>query len=155
MIGRREFGLMGLSTAAMLAMNRTLPAQDDDHARHGDDSMLEECAEECDECARECDACSLHCAEMIAEGKKDHLETLRTCQDCAQVCSAAARIVARNGPFSGDICTACAEVCAKCAESCERFKDDKIMRECAEACRECEKACREMLKHISQAATSR
>lgn len=163
MIGRREFGLAGLSAAALLAMNRTLPAQADDdaedrddvHEGHGGHAMYEECAEECDECARECDACSAHCTELIVQGRKNHADTLKTCRDCAEICSAAARVVARMGPFSGEICDACAVACAKCGERCEQFKDDKMMARCAKACRECEEVCREMLGHLQQGGAGR
>lgn len=115
---------------------------DDKHA-----GALEECAKACNDCQRICDMCATHCAKLIADGKKDHLTTLQTCQDCATVCSAAAGIVARKGPFSDTICSACAEACKRCGDQCDKFKDDLMMKKCADECRKCEKACREMLKH--------
>ena len=39
-------------------------------------------------------------ALTVAEGKKEHLKTLRSCQDCAALCSTSAQIVSRAGPFS-------------------------------------------------------
>ena len=86
-------------------------------------------------------------ADLLAKGKKDHLRTLRTCQDCATHCGAAACITVRKGPFSDLICTACADACNRCGKACEKFKDDEHMKKCAEECFKCEKACREMLKH--------
>jgi hypothetical protein len=83
---------------------------------------------------------------MLQEGKKAHLTTLATCQDCATVCAAAAQIVSRNGPFSNAICTACADTCAGCAKECEKFPEDTHMKACAQECRKCEQACRQMLK---------
>jgi hypothetical protein len=127
-------------TALTLAAPVARPGHHDDH--------FMQCAKACDDCGRICDACAAHCAQMIAEGKKEHLKTLATCADCATACKAASCIVARKGPFSDLICTACADACKRCGDACEQFKDDPMMRHCAEECRKCEKACREMLKHI-------
>ena len=112
-----------------------------------------DCAKACDDCARVCDACSAHCVNLVADGKKEHLDTVRTCQDCATVCSAAATVTARTGPYSDAICTACADVCKRCGDACEKFKDDPMMKNCLDECRKCEKACREMLKHTGHATT--
>jgi hypothetical protein len=189
MMGRREFGVAGLSAAAALAMRSVAvgqqrerrpaeptggrPAEGQPRGRrsedfspapgegrpardpHSDYSMFDECAQACDECQRECDACSTHCTDLITQGKKEHAATLRTCQDCADVCSATARIVARKGPFSSDICRSCADACAKCGEACEQFSDDEMMKHCAEACRACEEACREMITHLGEGQDNR
>ena len=114
-----------------------------DHNEH-----FMQCAKACDDCGRTCDACSAHCLKLVAEGKKEHLKTLQLCQDCATACRASSSIVARQGPCSGMICTACADCCKMCAEACEKFTDDPTMKHCAEECRKCEKSCREMLKHL-------
>jgi len=107
------------------------------------------CAEECNKCQQACDSCATHCAKLLAQGKKHHLVTLQTCLDCSVHCSAAATIVARQGPFSDTICKACAEACARCAKECEKHDDDATMKQCAAACRSCERACRDMLTHVS------
>jgi len=91
--------------------------------------------------------CAAHCAKLVSEGKKEHLATLKTCQDCATVCSAAASIVARMGPFSDTICKSCADACKRCGDECDKLKDDPMMKKCADECRKCEKACRDMLAH--------
>jgi hypothetical protein len=104
------------------------------------------CAKACDDCARSCNLCSAHCATMLSEGKKEHLLTLRTCQDCATICSAAADVMARNGPFSDVMCVACAEACKRCGDACEKLGTDPIMKQCADECRKCEEACRKMVK---------
>lgn len=155
MMGRREFGLAGLSAAAVLATRGAAFAQPAGRQGgtaaaaegHGDHAMFDECAKACGDCQRECDACANHCTDLLSQGKKEHAETLRTCQDCADVCATAASIVARKGPFSADICKACADACAKCGEACEQFNQDPMMKRCAEECRRCEEACREMLRH--------
>jgi hypothetical protein len=107
-----------------------------------------DCAKACGQCALACDQCADHCGAMLAEGKKDHLTTLRTCQDCASVCGSAACITAKGGPFSDLICKACADACKRCGDECEKRSSDPVMKKCADECRRCEKACREMLKHV-------
>ncbi len=116
----------------------------------GHDAAFEQCAKACDDCARVCDQCSAHCAKLLADGKKEHLKTLQTCQDCATICSAASCVVAKGGPFSDLICTACADACKRCGDACDQHKDDPMMKKCAEECRKCEKACRDMLQHTGQ-----
>ncbi len=151
MVGRREFGVLGLTAAAALALKNTAlaaeePASDEDeHAAHH--TYFDTCAAACNACQLICDSCTDHCARQLVAGNKEHHRTLRTCQDCADVCSTAARIMGRKGVFSRDICTVCAEVCKKCGDACEKFKDDEHMAKCAKECRVCEKACREMLMH--------
>jgi len=117
-------------------------------------AAFRKCAEECNRCQVECDACAAHCAHLLAQGKKEHLTTLRTCQDCATFCSAAACIVARHGPFSDSICKSCAEACARCGKECDKHSDDAEMKRCAQVCRQCEQACREMLTHVNAKATT-
>lgn len=154
MIGRREFGAAGLSALALGAMESVAFARRDPtkragaHAEH--DESLRSCAEACSDCQRECDSCSTHCAHQLHEGEHEHITTLATCQDCADVCAAASQIVARVGPFAPQICAACADVCARCAEVCDKFPDDEHMKQCAEQCRKCEKACQDMLKHLGR-----
>src|SRR5262245_28619450 len=76
------------------------------HAAHFD-----KCARACSDCQRECDVCARHCADLVADGKKEHLRTLGTCADCADVCAAAARVSARGGPLAMSVCDGCAKAC--------------------------------------------
>jgi hypothetical protein len=109
---------------------------------------MQACAKACSDCQRACDTCTTYCAHLMAEGKKEYLTTLMSCQDCAAVCAAAAQIVSRGGPHSVLICECCAKACDQCGTACEKFSDDKQMKSCAEECRRCEKACRAMIKHM-------
>ena len=157
MMGRREFGLAGISAAALLAFQATGLAQakkkkKGDSKAEGHHGMGAACAAACGACQRSCDSCATHCASLLAEGEKDHLESLQTCQDCASLCATAAQIVSRGGPFTDLVCTACAEACDRCANACEKKPDDEHMKRCAEECRKCEKECREMLKHVEHTA---
>src|SRR3989442_1411711 len=94
-------------------------ANGDDHAAH-----FRNCAQACHDCQRECDICAAYCGKMVAEGKREHFNTLQTCQDCATHCGASAAITARMGSLSDLICKACAQACARCATACEAFPDD-------------------------------
>ncbi len=137
--------LMSFAVLTVLTLGAASLGAEHDHNDH-----YMQCAKACDDCGRICDACSAHCAKLVADGKKEHLTTLQTCADCATACKAASCIVARKGPFSDIICTACADACKRCGDACEKFKDDPMMKQCADECRKCEKACREMLTHVGQ-----
>lgn len=130
----------------------TLYGQNQDkHADHKEhDIAMQACAKACSDCQRMCDMCGSHCAHMVVDGRKTHAASIASCLDCSTICSAASTIVARGGPFSTTICSACAEACNKCALNCEKFPDDKHMKMCAEECRKCEKACQDMLKHMNR-----
>jgi len=141
---RRDFVALtaAISAAGVLSLNAA-----DKHDHHGpiDKSPNMVCAQACSDCQRMCASCTQHCAHQVSEGKKEHLATLKSCQDCADVCAVAASIVARGGPYTADICKLCADVCAKCATECEKFATDTHMKMCADECRKCEAACRKML----------
>lgn len=122
------------------------PAASGNHMEHNE--AMQACAKACSDCQRACNMCGTHCGHMLADGRKEHVATLMTCQDCADICAAASQVVARGGPFSGIICESCADACVACAKECEKFPDDEHMTACAKECRKCEKACREMAKHV-------
>lgn len=115
------------------------------HSKHS--SAMSECARACADCMQQCESCAKHCADLAASGKKETLETLGNCADCADFCSAAARIVSHRGPMTHSMCEACAKACDTCAAACEKYPQDEHMARCTKACRECARACREMLKH--------
>jgi hypothetical protein len=144
MITRRDFAVAGAAVGALAAVTQSQVAQAQAVAG-GARSDMEACAKACSDCQRACDLCSTHCAHQVHAGKAEHMKTLMTCQDCADVCAAASQVVARGGPFAVTICKACADVCAECAKACEAFPDDAHMKMCAQECRKCEKACREMV----------
>jgi hypothetical protein len=125
------------------------PAHGGGHAMHGGEH--DECARACSDCQRACDSCANHCAQMVMQGAPDHLTTLQSCLDCAEICAAASRIVSRGGPFGEIICKACADACAACGKNCEQFPDDEHMAQCAKVCRECEQECREMVGQAGHA----
>lgn len=151
---RREFGVLGVAGAALAGFNQVAHGQEKKEAPPGHEQHFQamlDCAKACADCALECESCSAHCLHHVLGGHKEHAVTLKACRDCADVCAAAAQIVARFGPYSMQICDSCAEVCNLCAQECEKFPDDAKMKKCAQQCRACEKACRDMKKHAAAA----
>jgi hypothetical protein len=78
---------------------------------------------------------------------KDHLRSQKLCADCADICTAAAQIVARHGLLSAVISDACLKACELCAQECEKFPDNAHMKACAKSCRDCVQTCREVTEH--------
>jgi hypothetical protein len=140
-------GAMGMVLAGLVFAATCAPGEDpkrnaaDSHAVH-----FNACAKACGDCARECESCARHCADLIVEGRKEHMVTLGDCADCAEFCTAAAKIVSRRGPMSAAICESCAKACDVCGAACEKFPSDEHMKRCAQECRTCAKACRDMLQ---------
>jgi hypothetical protein len=107
---------------------------------------MEACARACAHCAKECESCLNHCTQMLADGKKEHLATVRSCNDCGDICAMAGKLIARDGAFANLMCVACAKACDGCGAECAKFPNDEHMTVCAKACKECATACREMVK---------
>src|SRR5436309_9347270 len=95
---QRIFGAAALTAAAVAVGLLTTQAEAqknkpraEAHDAHAE--AFDHCAKACSDCQRQCDSCGTHCAHLLAGGKKEHLKTLQTCEDCATVCAAAAQIV--------------------------------------------------------------
>ena len=54
---------------------------------------MEACMKACARCAKECGSCLNHCIHMVADGKKEHVATLRTCNDCGDMCAMSAKLI--------------------------------------------------------------
>jgi hypothetical protein len=109
---------------------------------HAHDALHENCVKACGECIRECEMCTRHCGDLVADGRKAHLKTLRSCMDCAEICTTTGRVVARQGPMASLFMQACAKACDDCGGECESQPADEMMKRCAKACRVCAAACR-------------
>lgn len=117
-----------------------------------DTQVLAECVDACFECAATCTACADACLaeEMVAELRA----CIRTDLDCADVCNATGRIMARQTEPDTTLLRAqleaCAAACGVCGSSCEEHKDmHEHCRVCAEACRRCEASCRKVISALS------
>jgi hypothetical protein len=143
--------LGALALAAALAAWSGLQGRADDPKAVGKDQAhgaFMDCAKACAICQNQCESCFNHCAHLVADGKKEHVRSMRSCNDCGEICATAAKLSARQGPMVGLICDSCAKACDQCGAECEKFPSDDHMKACAKACRDCAAACREMLKHI-------
>jgi Domain of Unknown Function (DUF326) len=141
-------GLLALGLACPALLLSIAPALcADEHPHH---AHMVKCARACLDCQLECDTCFLHCKTLVLGGAKDHARTMDTCLGCAEMCSLAAKLAARNSPFAGTVCETCAKICDECGEACSKFKEDQHMSRCAKACSACAAECREMLKHLNQ-----
>lgn len=133
---------------ALLAGGPALQTRADEQGHEAHAEHFAACAKACSKCMHECGACAHHCAHLVAQGKKDHLTTLGTCTDCAEFCSAAAKVTSHHGPMAALCCEACAKACDVCGKACEKHGEDEHMKQCAQECRDCAKACREMMQHV-------
>ncbi|MDO8209073.1 four-helix bundle copper-binding protein [Conexibacter sp. CPCC 206217] len=113
-----------------------------------DPAAIARCAEACAECAQ----LSTMCADACL-GEPTALE-MRSCirsdLDCADVCAATARVVARQTAFDTAVVrtlvAACAEICGASAEECERHAAHHAhCRICGEATRRCQQACEQLM----------
>jgi hypothetical protein len=78
---------------------------------------------------------------------------IRTNLDCADICAATARLLARPGKQDADTLRAqleaCMTTCRACAEECDRHAEKmEHCRICAESCRACAEACDAMMAAI-------
>lgn len=139
---REALGILGAGAAGLTALAGGRVSADEPHAKHAAD--FSQCAKACADCFLECDSCYQHCAGLVVEGQKDHAKTMRLCIDCGEICSAAAKLAARQSALASILCDACAKACDECGAACGNFPDDKHMAKCAKSCRDCAAACRKM-----------
>ena len=118
-----------------------------------DRGLLAETIDALISCSEACTACADAC---LSEGSVAELtKCIRTNLDCADVCSATARVLSRHTGYDANISRAlleaCATACDSCADECERHAQmHEHCRICAEACRNCGTACRELLAAMSR-----
>ncbi len=97
-------------------------------------------------CVVVCSACASAC---LSESE-DMAVCVRDDLDCADVCGATARVLARlnrsDKMVTTSLLAACIEACVQCASSCAPHRDHhEHCRLCEEACRRCEEACQALL----------
>jgi hypothetical protein len=121
------------------------------HPQATANEALARCVQQCFICSLTCTSCADAC---LAE---ERFEELRRCirlnLDCADVCTATGRLLARQTSSEPQLVQStldnCAQFCRACAEECERHGDHhEHCRLCAEACRQCEQACEQLRSSI-------
>ncbi len=102
------------------------------------DLNAKNCLDACNLCAIECGVCFSH---MV--GKESINACPSCCIECAAVCRLCADAIARNSPFTKELCQLCADLCDWCAKECGAH-DMEHCRRCAAACLACAAACRKL-----------
>jgi hypothetical protein len=113
-----------------------------------DADALLRCIDDCIDCGATCTSCADACL-----GEPDALDLVRSIRlnlDCADVCEAAGRVLARQTEADlavvRAVVEACVVACRVCAEECEHHAaHHDHCRVCAEVCRRCERTCSELL----------
>ena len=106
--------------------------------------------EACFDCVQTCTACADACLGEDMLG--DMVSCIRTDLDCAEICGATGKVLARAGKdyaTAAGLVRACAEACRRCATECEQHASaHDHCRICAEACHRCAAACDALLLTI-------
>lgn len=117
-------------------------------ARLFDDAALVACIQECFDCAQTCTSCGDACLgeDMV----KELAHCIRLNLDCADVCNATARVLARQTMPDRQVVQAqlqaCLVACRACGAECQKHAGHhQHCAVCAEACRRCEEACNRLL----------
>jgi hypothetical protein len=102
----------------------------------------ETCIKACQDCAAECEHCVTACLS------EDDIKMMARCieldRDCADICSLAAKLMARGSEFAQKFCALCAEVCQACGDECNKHAQMDHCKRCADACYRCAEECRKM-----------
>lgn len=121
------------------------------HPQATANEALARCIQQCFACALTCTSCADAC---LAEKQVQELaRCIRLNLDCADVCEATGRVLARQTMTEPrlvqSMLDACAQACRACAEECEgHAHHHEHCRACAEACRRCEQACEDLRSSI-------
>lgn len=118
----------------------------DHHEHQMTATHFDVCAKSCADCSTQCASCFNHCALLVADGNQSHVASMRICNDCEVVCSAAATLSARRSDMAVELCEACVKSCKRCAEVCGKFESDEHMMACKKSCDACIESCLEMIE---------
>jgi hypothetical protein len=120
-------------------------------------SSVSDALRACLECEQACTLCADAC---LGEETVAHLrQCIRLDLDCADLCAATGRLVARQATPDAQLwrltLEACAQACRACAAECRRHEVKHAhCRLCREACERCEKACLALLKAYPAGGTA-
>lgn len=120
-----------------------------------DPKLLAACLDACSSCADVCTTCADAC--LGEDLVQELVRCIRLNLDCADICAATGRALARLNDPDWAVLTAqlraCQLACAACAAECEKHaKKHEHCRICAESCRSCEQACAALLAKIPASA---
>ena len=118
---------------------------------------LEECLRVCFECEAACTACADACLHEKPEMLGMMVRCIDLDLDCAEICGATGRLIARAGGADPAVTRAqlqaCIAACQACGAECEKHAGHhEHCKHCAEACRACAQACQQAMQGLQQAA---
>src|SRR2546426_6303558 len=90
-----------------------------------------------------CNAAFNSLVDRLDSGKKEQLRAVQALIDCADVCGATAKLIARKSEFTGPACDLTTRVCDTTVGEVDKVKDSQPMRDVVEACRRASAACRQ------------
>jgi hypothetical protein len=130
-----------VSTADLLRVHPTPPP--DDRL-----DVLAACVKGCYESAESCTVCADAC--LGEQGVGQLTACIRQCLDCAAICEATARIVARQTASRPELqrrqIEACIAACATCADACgAHAQQHDHCRLCRDTCLACAALCKDLL----------
>jgi hypothetical protein len=102
---------------------------------------LQPCINACIICAKACNKCFKECLEK--DNINELKEALSILVDCAEICYVTAVYMSRDGTFSEELSSSCAELCEKCASICEHY-ENLPCQDSVESCKQCAVACKEL-----------
>lgn len=97
-----------------------------------------------DECIEACEVALHRCQECVAADIREADPGMARCSlinlDCADICAATLKALARRSEHHADFCAVCAHVCRACADECSQHEHEHCAL-CAAACQRCADAC--------------
>ncbi|KEI00922.1 four-helix bundle copper-binding protein [Clostridium botulinum] len=101
------------------------------------------CIDICLECSEVCEWCSNCC--LNEPDPKAMVCCIKLDSDCADMCTLAAKFMARDSQFAKQLCSLCAQICKCCGEECAKHPNDHC-KNCANICNRCATECENMSK---------
>jgi hypothetical protein len=116
-----------------------------------DAQLIADAIDAANACAVICSACASAC--LSEDDPSSMVTCIRDDLDCADLCEATARHLARlnlsDKARTTALLTACIEACVQCATSCAEHRDHhEHCRLCEQACKRCEQACQALLDAV-------
>ena len=126
------------------------------HPQHSDVDMqlLTDCLETCGACVQACTACADAC--LGEQWSPDLVENVRAMLDCADICSATGRVLARLGGARTSVAVtmleACVAACRACQATCGATNDvpgsGMHAAACQLTCARCAEVCERLLASL-------
>ncbi|MBM7646978.1 hypothetical protein JOD45_003213 [Scopulibacillus daqui] len=88
-------------------------------------------------------SCEFLCHQLLCSCDIDkRVSQIKLLHDCAEICTATAKLMARCSPFTKHMCLLCAYICECCGHECLKYPDHESQM-CGRLCLQCAQECRE------------